>query len=781
MQSVREFECLDKNLFNCLVEGINKDNGELSESRIYLTEDQSLRVDPELRSSKYKTIENKELFDIVEKYLELINEKDKYYNFTLVRNNLTVIEYKEGDFFKDHSDFLSYTSNVITEFTMILCLDGDCEGGETALHINDNFTYKSEKSKTTGCSLIFRKDLHHEGCKVLKGHKKILTLNINGYEKTNGEIVVIKFKNSDGQFIIPKANILAIQSKLTNLINDNSMIQIIELNDLPDNELFNSYTHFEVIYKILMNSYIDFDDFEKYKDVIEYYNIDICNILIGTISPVDNSVKNVSFNDEIIIFDNENIKTYFTNIVKLKSLPYIPVKILFVEGNHSYGGGMEGDPTLHYKMQPIWCSAGDYNQILGYQKLKVIKPRFELFNNENQFNLNIRPLLDISKNDMRYFILNSEDNINHLKNYNKLIEFDNVEEEQEENDEFDQDVVLPLDEYKLYLRDEYVRLSADKIKNNKIISYVNGDDESGDCYSNSIINMNFKYGIPKIKNEDIIDMTHSNDHYDYLFENHVHFIAPINSKDDKGSFCLDKNNDMYLNRKHGKNLIEKIKSCNFFETIKTNIRNNKLNLYLPQQHNNFSHSFCNEEIYVKNTLLFVDCLIKVDNVDLNNDYEFNSDDDGYDIDISEDYRNSDSDYYKDSKDSDDSDNDDDNDSYEIIDDDSDDDDDDEKEMLQKIIEIIKNINTEKDTNSDDSDDENIIMKKVSELIKDMNTNKDTNSDDSSDFSDDSNNSSDSDGLSEKKKEMIDNVLTLINDMNRDKYINSDNSDASDSD
>ena len=33
-------------------------------------------------------------------------------------------------FFKKHEDYLSITSNIIEEFTLIICLDANCEGGE---------------------------------------------------------------------------------------------------------------------------------------------------------------------------------------------------------------------------------------------------------------------------------------------------------------------------------------------------------------------------------------------------------------------------------------------------------------------------------------------------------------------------------------------------------------------------------------------------------------------------------------------------------------------------
>lgn len=633
MESIREYKCLDETIFNTIVEHVNNDKQEMNESRVYFTEDETLRVDHELRSSKFKTIEDKELFAIVDNYLELINKQDKFYNFSLVKNNLTVIDYKEGDFFDKHSDFLSLTSNFISEFTMILCLDGDCEGGETALHINDNFTYKSINSKTTGSCILFRKDLTHEGCKIIKGHKKILTMNVNAFEKSNGDILVVEFNNTEEKYIIPKSNIMS-QPSILQAMLDNNKIQTLKLDNLPDDEIFKSHTHFQIIYNILMKSYIDFDDFKKYKNVIEYYNIDIENILIGKITDSNNAIKNISFNDDIIVFDNQNVKNFMTEIVKTKLLPYIPVRILFVEGVHSYGGGMSGTPPLKYNMKPVWCSAGDYNQILGYQKLIAKRPKFDLLKNSNQFNRCVFPVLDIAKNDMTYFVFENNDDIINFDEITEFVDDDIKKEDQEEKkEENEEKEILPLDEYKLYSKDDYVKFSVKDIKEQKIISYVCGEDDTGDYFGNGTINTNFKYGIPKIENKDIVEMIigKSYDHYDYIFKNHVHFIAPIKSRDDKGVFCLDKNNDMYLNRIQGNNLLEKIKSEDLFSKIKDKIKNNNIMFNLPQQKKSAEKNFCNEDIYVKTNILFVDCLVRINDSDVNPDFntEFNSDNDEY--------------------------------------------------------------------------------------------------------------------------------------------------------
>ena len=40
---------------------------------------------------------------------------------------------------KEHEDYLSLTTNMIEEYTGIMCLNANCEGGETILNFNGLF------------------------------------------------------------------------------------------------------------------------------------------------------------------------------------------------------------------------------------------------------------------------------------------------------------------------------------------------------------------------------------------------------------------------------------------------------------------------------------------------------------------------------------------------------------------------------------------------------------------------------------------------------------------
>lgn len=95
-------------------------------------------------------------------------------------SGFTHITYHRG-FFKRHRDFLSTTSNLLEEFTLLLCVTPadeaeDVEGGDTSIHFFDGA--KSFDTTATGSGILFRKDLEHEGMELVKGQKHIITANI---------------------------------------------------------------------------------------------------------------------------------------------------------------------------------------------------------------------------------------------------------------------------------------------------------------------------------------------------------------------------------------------------------------------------------------------------------------------------------------------------------------------------------------------------------------------------------------------------------------------------
>ena len=118
---VKEFGILDLAIQNEITRLINSDGEKTFEtSRLYSTAEETLLVDHDIRSSQYKTFSDKKLFDLADSLIIELNKRDLNNDYLLVKNNITLIKYEKGDFFKSHEDFLSIQSNSIEEYTLLM-------------------------------------------------------------------------------------------------------------------------------------------------------------------------------------------------------------------------------------------------------------------------------------------------------------------------------------------------------------------------------------------------------------------------------------------------------------------------------------------------------------------------------------------------------------------------------------------------------------------------------------------------------------------------------------
>ena len=102
-------------------------------------------------------------------------------------------------FFKRHRDFLSTTSNLLEEFTLLLCVTPQDDskgvvGGDTSIHFFDGA--KTFDTTSTGSGILFRKDLEHEGLELTSGQKHIITANIWATRKEEStQVLLVTFPN----------------------------------------------------------------------------------------------------------------------------------------------------------------------------------------------------------------------------------------------------------------------------------------------------------------------------------------------------------------------------------------------------------------------------------------------------------------------------------------------------------------------------------------------------------------------------------------------------------
>jgi len=165
-------------------------------SQLYSSSRDEKFVDESLRKSVFRAIVDEKLFGEMQVIVDKLNEDDPNYKYMLRRNDVTHIKYETGGFFNRHRDFLSTTSNMIEEFTLIVCvtpdeLASDVEGGGTVIFCHDEA--KIFDTTTPGCGLLFRKDFEHVGLEITKGNKHIVTANIWATRKNSGQVLLVTF------------------------------------------------------------------------------------------------------------------------------------------------------------------------------------------------------------------------------------------------------------------------------------------------------------------------------------------------------------------------------------------------------------------------------------------------------------------------------------------------------------------------------------------------------------------------------------------------------------
>ena len=134
--------------------------------------------DDNKRKSTFIVINNTKIKD---ELLQLIR-KNIHPN-SQFENNLRIIKYEKGGFFKSHKDHI-FNTKADKSYTLLIYLNQDCIGGNTIL-IDPSIKryYPIEPKK--GRILIFNPQILHLGEKVYEGIKYILTTQISYYQSSS--------------------------------------------------------------------------------------------------------------------------------------------------------------------------------------------------------------------------------------------------------------------------------------------------------------------------------------------------------------------------------------------------------------------------------------------------------------------------------------------------------------------------------------------------------------------------------------------------------------------
>jgi hypothetical protein len=200
-------------------------NLQFDNSAIYHKESKQNIFDGKLRSSKTHKIyyhdNSKIIFDCVDKLIEFINETQNTL-FSLVPNDIDILKYNEGDFFKKHSDFIPVKNKYINYYTLLFCLDADCVGGETSLFVNDE-EIKFTETITPLQWMLIKNEIEHSSNEIKSGHKIVLKANVIRVNLSN-ELYNIEFD----KLITARNNIIEdFTSKTENILPVTSLSEYI--------------------------------------------------------------------------------------------------------------------------------------------------------------------------------------------------------------------------------------------------------------------------------------------------------------------------------------------------------------------------------------------------------------------------------------------------------------------------------------------------------------------------------------------------------------------------
>jgi len=381
MQFVKEFPPFDPELLDKINELVLNDSSEFSPSHLYKIGDETITVDSTKRKSKFKLLKSRELFELMDKYIQLINQQDSQMEFQLVKNDITCIRYSKGDFFEAHQDFLSYTSNIIEEYTMVLSLDSDCNGGHTIIHVNDHFKHFSRASKTKYHSLIFRKDMKHEGEILKSGQKCILTMNLLAMDKKAKQIVLVKFpKENKVSYFIDLEKILKFpNNKISKTFKNQKTKFLIYHETKISKEKFN------VVYKLLIGYSLSKQEINENTKLFQYYGFNIRNILTNSLVEEFQSKiqitqmppKNPTNQDNnLVLYTNDTEFEYNLKLVKEKQLPMMPFTTYWLEGKigiNEYGQIHERE----FNMEPVLITFSENNNVYSFYDLNISNAKYE--------------------------------------------------------------------------------------------------------------------------------------------------------------------------------------------------------------------------------------------------------------------------------------------------------------------------------------------------------------------------------------------------------------------
>ncbi len=245
--------------------------------------DNSIVVDKHIRSSEKIQFRTDVIFDWYEtNIIQPLNDVQNNMHYVLLRDDIEMIRYREGDFFKKHVDTINFYSNEFTSYTCILNVQPCEQGGETIICDTGDIEYKYSHSNSPGSLLLFQKQLEHEGAVVEKGEKIITVCNIMVFPKEKFDDVLIvtieksnntrgpsESKDSGLTYFIPISILQNYKHTVYYAFYHFEKTKNINQNIFRYTESFLNDSEFRVFYDILFPN-----KHKKNLDVLDYIGVD---------------------------------------------------------------------------------------------------------------------------------------------------------------------------------------------------------------------------------------------------------------------------------------------------------------------------------------------------------------------------------------------------------------------------------------------------------------------------------------------------------------------------
>src|SRR5579872_3039378 len=87
-QFIKEFGIIDEEIVTSIINTVKNDTGILSTSEMYDSNEETIVIDLEKRSSKFKTIVDDSLFKLFDQLILRLNKIDRCNNYSVVKNDI---------------------------------------------------------------------------------------------------------------------------------------------------------------------------------------------------------------------------------------------------------------------------------------------------------------------------------------------------------------------------------------------------------------------------------------------------------------------------------------------------------------------------------------------------------------------------------------------------------------------------------------------------------------------------------------------------------------------